>query len=153
MALIRRKDIDMTQGPLLGKMLMFAIPLMLTNFLQAFYNAADMIVVGLSSEGDAVGAIGTTSAFTALILHLLIGIAVGANVVVAQCCGAGDYRQTGEAVHTSIALSMVGGVCVGVLGFFLAGFFLSLMSTPAEVLPLATAYMRVYFLGMPANML
>ena len=107
MTLFQRKDIDMTSGPLFSRMLSFAIPLMMTNFLQTFYNAADMIVVGLSSEGDSVGAIGTTTAFTALIVNLLIGISVGANVVVARHIGAGEKEQTSQAVHTAALVGLV----------------------------------------------
>ena len=88
-----------------------------------------------------------------LLVNLFMGLSVGANVVVAQCFGAGNYKDTRDAVHTSVLLSLISGVFVGLFGFFLAGTFLSAMNTPDEVLPLATAYMRIYFLGMPANML
>ena len=143
-----RYDIDMLNGPVLPRLLSFALPLMLSSMLQLTFNAADVIVVGRFEGDAALAAVGSTGALINLLVNLFLGLSVGANVVVAQCCGAGDYRQTGEAVHTSIALSLVGGLLVGVLGFFL-----SLMNTPADVLPLATAYMRIYFLGMPANML
>ncbi len=149
----RRYDIDMLNGPVLPRLLSFALPLMLSSMLQLTFNAADVIVVGRFEGDAALAAVGTPAALINLLVNLFLGLSVGANVVVAQCCGAGDYRQTTEAVHTAIALSLAGGVCVGVVGFFMAGVFLSLMSTPAEVLPLATDYMRIYFLGMPANML
>ena len=149
----RRYDIDMLNGPVLPRLLSFALPLMLSSMLQLTFNAADVIVVGRFEGDAALAAVGSTGALINLLVNLFLGLSVGANVVVAQCCGAGDYRQTGEAVHTSIALSLVGGVLVGVLGFFAAGALLALMSTPPEVLPLATSYMRIYFLGMPANML
>ena len=152
---LRRRgyDIDMLNGPVLPRLLSFALPLMLSSMLQLTFNAADVIVVGRFEGDAALAAVGAPGALINLLINLFLGLSVGANVVVAQCCGAGDYRQTTEAVHTSVALSLMGGVCVGVLGFFMAGIFLSLMSTPAEVLPLATDYMRIYFLGMPANML
>ena len=149
----RRYDIDMLNGPVLPKLLSFALPLMLSSMLQLTFNAADVIVVGRFEGDAALAAVGANGALINLLVNLFLGLSVGANVVVAQCCGAGDYRQTSEAVHTSIALSLVGGVLVGAVGFLFSGFFLGLMSTPEEVLPLATSYMRIYFLGMPANML
>ena len=148
-----RYDIDMLNGPVLPRLLSFALPLMLSSMLQLTFNAADVIVVGRFEGDAALAAVGAPGSLINLLVNLFLGLSVGANVVVAQCCGAGDYRQTGEAVHTAVALSLVGGVLVGVFGFLLAGPLLGLMSTPDEVLPLATSYMRIYFLGMPANML
>ena len=148
-----RYDIDMLNGPVLPRLLSFALPLMLSSMLQLTFNAADVIVVGRFEGDAALAAVGAPGSLINLLVNLFLGLSVGANVVVAQCCGAGDYRQTGEAVHTAVALSLVGGVLVGVFGFLLAGPLLGLMGTPAEVLPLATSYMRIYFLGMPANML
>jgi len=149
----KRYEIDMLNGPVMPRLLSFALPLMLSSVLQLTFNAADVIVVGRFEGDAALAAVGTPGALINLLVNLFLGLSVGANVVVAQCCGAGDYRNTSEAVHTSIGLSLVGGLVVGVVGFFLAGTFLSMMNTPAEVLPLATSYMRIYFLGMPANML
>ena len=153
MALLRRKDIDMTQGPLFSKMLMFAIPLMLTNFLQAFYNAADMIVVGLSSEADAVGAIGTTSAFTALILNLLIGIAVGANVVVARYIGEGDKEKTSRAVHTAAIVGLCIGVVGGAIGYIITPSMMYAVGNRGRLLELSIRYARVYFSALPFHAL
>ena len=149
----RSYEIDMLNGPVLPKLLTFAVPLMLSSVLQLAFNAADVIVVGRFEGDAALAAVGAPGALINLLVNLFLGLSVGANVVVARCHGAGDYRQTSAAVHTSVALSLIGGLAVGLLGFALAGTFLSWMSTPADVLPLATVYMRIYFLGMPANML
>ncbi len=146
-------EIDMLNGPVMPKLLSFALPLMLSSVLQLTFNAADVIVVGRFEGDAALAAVGAPGALINLLVNLFLGLSIGANVLVAQYYGAGDYRNTGEAVHTSIALSLVGGFGVGLIGFFLAGTFLGMMRTPAEVLPLATSYMRIYFLGMPANML
>lgn len=146
-------EIDMLNGPVMPKLLTFAVPLILSSVLQLTFNAADVIVVG-KFEGDAaLAAVGAPGALINLLVNLFLGLSVGANVVVAHYHGAGDFRQTGEGVHTSMLLSVIGGLGVGLLGFFLSGTFLSWMNTPADVLPLATAYMRIYFLGMPANMI
>ena len=149
----RHYEIDMLNGPVMPKLFSFALPLMLSSMLQLTFNAADVIVVGRFEGDAALAAVGAPGALINLLINLFLGLSVGANVVVAQCYGAGNFKDTSEAVHTSVALSLIGGVIVGVVGFLLAGFFLSLMNTPAEVLPLATSYMRIYFLGMPANML
>ena len=149
----RHYELDMLNGPVMPKLLSFALPLMLSSMLQLTFNAADVIVVGRFEGDAALAAVGAPGSLINLLVTLFLGLSVGANVVVAQCCGAGNYRDTGEAVHTSVALGLVGGVVVGVIGYFLAGTFLGMMNTPAEVLPLATDYMRIYFLGMPANLL
>ena len=154
--MLRRKrayEIDMLNGPVMPRLFSFALPLMLSSMLQLTFNAADVIVVG-RFEGDvALAAVGSTASLINLLINLFLGLSVGASVVVSQCRGAGDFKEMSQAVHTSVGLSLLGGVSVGLLGFFLSGLFLSLMKTPAEVLPLATGYMRIYFLGMPANML
>lgn len=148
----RHYEIDMLNGPIMPKLLTFAFPLILSSALQLTFNAADVIVVGRFEGDTALAAVGAPGALINLLINLFLGFSVGANVVVAQCYGANDYRETSAAVHTSIGLSLVSGIGVGVMGFFLAGFFLQLMNTPPEVLPLATTYMKIYFLGMPANM-
>ena len=149
----RHYEIDMLNGPVMPKLFSFALPLMLSSMLQLTFNAADVIVVGRFEGDAALAAVGAPGSLINLLVNLFLGLSVGANVVVAQCYGAGDFRQTRESVHTSIALSLLGGLLVGLVGFFMAGTLLGMMNTPAEVLPLATSYMRIYFLGMPANLL
>ena len=146
-------EIDMLNGPVMPKLLTFAVPLILSSILQLTFNAADVIVVG-KFEGDAaLAAVGAPGALINLLVNLFLGLSVGANVVVARYHGAGDVAQTGEGVHTAMLLSVIGGLAVGLVGFVFSGTFLTWMNTPADVLPLATAYMRIYFLGMPANMI
>ena len=148
----RGYELDMLNGPVMPKLLRFAVPLILSSVLQLTFNAADVIVVGRFEGDAALAAVGAPGALINLLVNLFLGLSVGANVVVARYRGAGDYRQTSLGVHTSMLLSLISGAGVGIFGFFLAGTFLAWMSTPADVLPLATAYMRIYFLGMPANM-
>ena len=110
------KTINMTEGPLLGKILKFVLPLMVTNILQVLYNAADMIVVSLSDEPDAVGAIGVTSSLINLFVNIFIGFSVGANVVVARYIGARNPERAEKAVHTSILVSLIFGFAGGIVG-------------------------------------
>ena len=146
-------ELDMLNGPVMPKLLTFAVPLMLSSVLQLTFNAADVIVVG-KFEGDAaLAAVGAPGPLINLLVNLFLGLSVGANVVVARCHGAGDARQTADSVHTSMLLSVLSGLAVGLLGFVMAGTFLRWMNTPADVWPLSTVYMRIYLLGMPANMI
>lgn len=143
------KNIDMTNGPLFSKIVLFVLPLMATNLLQVLYNTADMIVVSLSPEADAVGAIGITGAFINLVLNIFIGFATGANVVVARCIGAGDDEKTSQAVHTSLIISAIFGIIGGVIGIAVARPVLTLMDARGKLLDLATVYTQIYFAGTP----
>ena len=143
----------MTHGPLLGKIVRFAIPLAISGILQLLFNAADIIVVGRFSGSQALAAVGSTSALINLIVNLFIGLSVGTNVLVAQYFGAGKQKDLQETVHTSVASSLVFGVFLLVVGISLAAPLLELMGTPEEVLPQACLYMRIYFIGLPASML
>lgn len=146
-------EIDMTNGPLLGKIIRFAIPLAISGILQLLFNAADIIVVGRFSGPGALAAVGSTSALINLIVNLFIGLSVGTNVLVAQYYGGGNHKDLEETVHTSILSSLIFGGILLVIGISLAAPMLELMGTPEEVLGQACLYMRLYFIGMPASML
>ncbi len=145
--------LDMTTGPFLKKMLKFSIPLMLTGMLQLIYNAADIMVVGRFAGSNALAAVGATSSLVNLIINLFIGLSNGAGVVVARHIGAKDSKKTEKCVHTAMALSVVSGVLVSAFGFFFSGFFLKLMGTPAEILPLSVKYLKIYFIGTLAGLI
>ena len=146
-------EIDMCNGPLLGKILLFAVPLMLSGILQLLFNAADIIVVGRFVGHQALAAVGSTGALINLLINVFIGLSVGTNVMVANYYGAGRYEQVRETVHTSILTSLLCGSALILLGVCLAGPLLSLMGTPDDVLNQAALYMRIYFAGMPVIML
>jgi putative MATE family efflux protein len=143
-------EMDMCNGPLLGKLLMFAFPLMLSGMLQLLFNAVDIVVVGKFSGSQALAAVGSTSALINLFVNVFIGFSIGANVLVAQFFGAKDEKNMQETVHTSILLAMIGGVILIVVGFLFAGPMLELMGTPEEVLDYAVLYIHIYFIGMPS---
>ena len=153
MTLFKRRNVDMTNGPLLVKILVFALPLILTNLLQSLYNAADMIVVGLSAENDAVGAIGTSSSFVQLLNNLFIGLAVGATVVVARHIGAGELEKANVAAHTSAVVGLVCGVIAGTIGIVFARPMMVLLGAEGRLLDLSIIYLRIYCAAMPFHAL
>ncbi len=143
----------MTNGPLLGKIVKFAIPLAISGVLQLLFNAADIIVVGRFAGSSALAAVGATGALINLIVTLFMGLSVGTNVLVAQYYGANDQKNLSETVHTSILASLIFGVVLIAAGILLARPVLEAMATPPEVLDQAVLYMRIYFIGMPVLML
>lgn len=143
----------MIHGPLLGKILLFTLPLMASSILQLLFNAADIIVVGRYAGSDALAAVGSTGALINLLTNMFIGFSVGANVLVARYYGADKPDEVSETVHTSVMLSIIGGVLLAVIGIIFASPLLELMGTPENVLPLAALYVRIYFAGMPVILL
>lgn len=149
----RSYEMDMCSGSLLGKILSYAMPLMLSGILQLLFNAADVIVVGRFAGHESLAAVGSTSALVNLLINVFIGLSIGANVLVAQYFGARKDREVSETVHTAVTVSLVCGVLLVVIGTFASAPLLSLMETPADVLDKASLYMRIYFMGMPVIML
>lgn len=149
----KKYEIDMCNGPILSKMLRFAIPLMCSSILQLLFNAADIIVVGRFAGDDALAAVGSNTALINLLTNLFIGLSIGANVLVARYYGAAKKEELSETVHTAMLLSVVSGLILTVIGEVFAGQILILMSTPKDILDLATIYLRVYFIGMPSLMI
>lgn len=146
-------EIDMCYGPLFGKLLLFAVPLMLSGVLQLLFNAADTIVVGRFAGSTALAAVGSTSSLINLLVNLFIGFSVGANVLVARFHGAGKDDEVSDTVYSAVTLSLICGVLLLVLGVTVTGPILKLMGTPADVLDQASLYLKIYFLGMPMMLL
>lgn len=149
---VKKYEIDMCNGPLLGKILIFYIPLMLSGVLQLLFNAADIAVVGHFAGNESLAAVGSTGSLTNLIVNLFIGLSVGANVLVARFYGANQKDELKEMVQTAIATSVVSGVVLVFVGFFVARPALTLMGTPEDVISHSVLYMRIYFAGMPFMM-
>ena len=143
----------MCHGPLFGKLLRFAVPLMLSSVLQLLFNAADVIVVGQFSGNQALAAVGSTSSLISLLVNLFIGLSVGANVMVARYYGAGDRDHLSQTTHTAILTALAGGTFLIFVGIALSRPVLELMGTPPDVIDQSILYMRIYFLGMPFIML
>ena len=154
----KKYEIDMTQGALLPKILLFAIPLMLSSVLQLLFNAADIVVVGQFSGDETMGAncvaaIGSTGSLINMILSVFMGLSVGVNVLAARYFAGRLQKEMEETVHTTIALALFGGVVIGLVGIIVSKPLLTLMGSPDEVINLSALYMRIYFIGMPVNLL
>lgn len=148
----KKYEIDMCNGPLLGKILVFYFPLMLSGILQLLFNAADIAVAGQFAGNEALAAVGSTSSLTNLLVNLFIGLSVGANVLVARFYGAGQTDELKGMVQTAIATSVIGGIILIFVGFFVSKPALLLMGTPDNVINHSVVYMRIYFAGMPFMM-
>jgi putative MATE family efflux protein len=151
--IFENRDKDMCNGPIFGKMILFALPIMAMNILQLMFNAADMVVVGRFAGKEALAAVGATGAIINLIVNLFMGLSVGTSVIVAQDCGAKRQEAVSKSVHTSIAISIIGGLLVMAFGLVLCNPLLKMMGTPMDIIDLSALYLRIYFLGLPASMI
>ena len=149
---LQKKEMDMVNGPLAGKILRYTLPLALSGILQLCFNAADMIVVGRYASGEALAAVGSTGALINLIINVFMGLSVGVSVCVAHAWGAKNKESVRQIVHTAMLTSVIAGMIVLLIGFFGCRTFLLWMGTPDNVIELSTTYMKIYFLGMPACM-
>ncbi len=145
-------SIDMCNGSLADKILLFALPLMASSLLQLLFNAADVVVVGRFAGKEALAAVGSNTSLINLMINLFVGLSVGTNVVVSRDLGAGRHDRVSGSVHTAMTLALASGMAMMLFGVVMVRQLLEWMSSPADVIDLATVYLRIYFLGMPANM-
>ena len=153
---VSNQEIDMLHGRIWTKVLRYALPVAATGILEQLFNASGIMIVGNFSQGDgtaAVAAVGSNAPVTGLILNLFIGIALGANVVIANAIGRSSQSAVRKAVHTSIVTALIGGVIVAVIGELLAAPLLGMLNVTVEVFPLALTYLRIYLIGMPVILL
>lgn len=148
----KRYEIDMCNGALPGKILLFTLPLMLSSILQLLFNAADIVVVGKFAGDNALAAVGSNTALISLLTNFFIGLSVGANVLTANFHGAQQKRDVFETVHTAMLVSVFSGIILTFVGCLGARQILIWMQTPQNILDLAVVYLRIYFLGMTATM-
>ena len=144
--------IDMLNGSLADKLILFALPLAATSILQQLFNAADLAVVGRFASSQAMAAVGSNASVINLIISLFVGLSVGSNIVVASLIGTGHLERIRDAVHTIITVALLSGVFLTAAGFFVSAPILRLMGAPKEVMNLAILYLRIYFLAMPPIM-
>lgn len=149
----KSNQLDLTEGPILSKLLQFSIPLILSSLLQLLFNAADVVVVGRFAGNNSLAAVGSTGSLINLLVNLFMGLSIGTNVVAANYFGAKRSRELQETVHTSILISLVCGVVLTFVGVIGSKYILMLMQAPHEVLTLATLYLKIYFGGITATMI
>ena len=140
---------DLTRGSILDKVLLFAIPLMLTSMLQQLFNATDVAVVGRFASKEAMAAVGGNASVVSLLINFFVGLSVGANVVIAKNIGARNPGQARKAVNTSMLMALICGVFIAAAGHLIAGPIVHLMGVPDEVAPYSVLYLRIYFAGAP----
>ncbi len=148
----RTNQIDMTEGPIFGKLLKFSIPLIASSVLQLFFNAADVVVVGRFAGDNSLAAVGSTGSLVNLLINLFMGLSVGTNVVVANYFGAKKKNELIDTIHTAMLVSVISGLILTVVGVIGAKPILTFMQSPEEVLNLAAIYLRIYFGGITATM-
>ncbi len=148
-----KREMDLTSGPILKKMFIYAIPFIFTNILQILFNAADVAVIGIFRGDDAVAAVGANTSLTNLLVSFFVAFSIGSNVVLAKYVGAKDVEGARKTVATSVLLAITAGLILVAIGFPLAPIFLNLMGCAPEILDMATVYLRICFLGMPITML
>lgn len=148
----KRYEIDMVNGPILKKMLLFTLPLMCSSILQLLFNAADIVVVGRFAGDNSLAAVGSNAALINLMTNVFLGLSVGGNVLAARDYGSGNDEELSKTLHTAMLLGIVSGLILTVAGVIFAPQLLKLMQTPENILPLASLYLRIYFLGMTAMM-
>lgn len=148
----RNYEMNMCEGSLIGKMLIFTIPLMCSGMLQLLFNAADTIVVGRYAGSQALAAVGSTSSLINMQVNMFMGLSVGSNILISRYYGAKKEEDIKETLHTSITLAFLAGACLAVFGNLFARPLLRMMGSPEDVLDLAVMYIRIYFMGMPINL-
>ena len=143
---------NLCEGSILNKLLLFSLPLMASSMLQLFFNAADVAVVGQFAGKNSLAAVGSNGSIINLLTNAFMGLSIGANVLVARYFAAKKEEKLKRTVHTSITISIICGIVMAIVGIVMAKQLLTWMQSPKEVIGLATLYLRIYFLGMPATM-
>ncbi len=149
MLLAKRKDLDLTGGPLFSTMIRFAIPLLVANLISTMFHAVDLMVLSWFDAGTAVAAVGATSSVNGLFSQFSVGLCVGVNIILARLLGEGDRERVRKVVSTAILTGALLGSLIAIIGLAAAEPFLLLTDCPEECFSQAALYSRLYFLGMP----
>lgn len=145
----KSNEIDMLHGPLLMKILIFALPLAASSILQQLFNSVDVAVVGHFASSQALAAVGSNTPVISLMINLFLGVSMGANVVISNHIGQNDTKRIKQAVNTAGMVAVIGGILLMFIGLTCAKPILTIMGTPSNVLPMAVTYLRIFFLGVP----
>lgn len=146
-----RYSIDMTHGPLFSRIVLFALPLMATGMLQLLFHATNMMVLGKFSSQQSLGAVGATASLCGLLINTSLGLAIGANVLIANYIGSREWKKVSRTTHTALLLSLIVGGIVAVTGVLLSRQLLIWTKAPEDVIDLACIYMQIYFAAVPLN--
>ena len=147
--MLKTREIDMLHGTLWDKIILFALPLALTGFMQQLFNAADVAVLGQYVGKNAMAAVGNNTALIGLLVNLFMGLSLGANVVIAQNIGAEKFDRVHDAVHTAFLLALIVGVALCGVAQILVNPVFEWLQVPATVAPMAETYLRIYAFGLP----
>ena len=142
--------ITMTTGSLFKNLLLFSVPLMLSQLLEVMFNMSDVAVVGKFSSYTALGSVGSTTLLVTLFTGILIGLGCGVNVCVAYALGSGNRRSTQHSVHSAFLICLISGLLLCILCFFLCETLLTLLNTKDDLMAGAVLYLKIYSFGMPA---
>ncbi len=145
----KSSNMDMLSGPLLKKIIVFSLPIAASSMLQQLFNSADVAVVGRFSGNLSLAAVGSNTPIINLIINIFIGLSLGANVLISTLIGKGHKNDIKDAVHTVMALSLIVGFSLIFIGIATSGKLLELVHTPSDVMPLASLYLKIFFIGMP----
>lgn len=148
----RSYEMDMCSGPIFTKLVVYAVPVILSGILQLLFNAADIVVVGRFAGSESLAAVGSTTSLINLLINVFIGLSIGANVMVARYYGAQKLKDLEETVHTAMIIAVIGGVVLILAGITLCKPILEMMGTPDDVINLSVVYVRIFFVGMPATL-
>ena len=144
---------DMLHGPLLGKLMLLAVPIVLSSILQQMFNTADIAIAGTFISSEAMAAVGSNAPVIGLFISMLVGLSVGANVLLAVGIGRREYDKVQVSLHTSMSVALLIGILMMLAGIVVARPILEMTSAPADIIDMAETYLRIYFLGMPFIML
>ncbi|MDD6552534.1 MAG: MATE family efflux transporter [Prevotellaceae bacterium] len=147
------KSVDMTHGPLLGKILKYSIPFALSSIIEQLFITIDVAVVGRFGSSEALAAVGANTFLINLFINLFVGISLGANVLLANLIGQRDNRRIRQAVSTTAMLAIISGFFLLVVGLLAARPMLTAMKTPASIINDAVLFLKIYFLGSPFFMI
>lgn len=145
----KKYNMDMLNGSIWNKILIFALPLAASSILQQLFNSADVAIVGRFAGSQALAAVGSNGPIINLLINIFVGLSIGTNVIISRFIGEKNENKISRAVHTSILVALLSGIFVMILGLTITRPMLKLMSTPDDVIELSTIYLKIYFIGIP----
>ena len=137
------------EGPIIKKMIMFALPLVATSIFLQMFSTLDMAIAGRFISTKALAAVGSTTIISSLFIEFFLGFSNAANIIISQFVGKGDRENTKDAVHTAVFASAIVGIIIAVFGIIFTRPILCLLSVPRDIFALSEAYLRTYFLSIP----